>query len=350
MLGCGVDCASLPELMLAKKVGFSRDEIMFTSNVTPKEDFNYARELEATINLDNITHIDFLDEVAGLPKKIGCRFNPGNDFAGNREIMGNCKEQKYGFTRRQLTEGFEKLKEKGIRQFGLHAFLASNSLDDDYYPELAKLLFQTAVELREETGARISYINLSGGIGIPYRPEEEPVDIMKIGSKVKKAYEEVLTPAGMDDVSIYTELGRYMLGPYGCLVTSVLHKKKIYKEFIGVDACSADLVRPAMYGAYHHISIPGKENKKPNHTYDVVGGLCENNDKFAVDRKLQEINTGDILIIHDTGAHGHSMGHNYNGKLRSAEILLCEDGTTKMIRRPETPADYFATLNLDTRL
>jgi len=343
--GCGVDCSSHTELLMSEMVGFQGDEIMFTSNVTPVEDFVLARSMNATINLDDITHIDFLEKVAGIPETISCRYNPGGDFVINNSIMDKPSQAKYGFTREQLSEGIKILMDKGAHYFGLHAFLASNTDTNEYYPALAKILFQTAVELKEETGAHITFINLSGGIGIPYRPEQKAADILLIGEGVRKAYEEILIPAGMGDVSIYTELGRFMLGPYGCLVSKVLHEKHTHKEYVGLDACAANLMRPAMYGSYHHITVMGKEEQPSDHLYDVTGGLCENNDKFAVDRMLPEIEIGDLLVLHDTGAHGFSMGYNYNGKLRSAEILLKEDGTTSLIRRAETPADYFATLS-----
>lgn len=343
--GCGVDCSSYTELLMSDAVGFSGDEIMFSSNATPAEDFALAARLNATINLDDITHIDFLEKVAGIPETISCRYNPGGKFVINNAIMDTPGEAKYGFTREQLTEGFLKLKKKGARHFGLHAFLASNTKGNEYYPALARILFETAVELSRETDTHIAFINLSGGIGIPYHPDDEPADILKIGDKVRQAYEEVLVPAGMGDVAIYTELGRYMLGPYGCLVTTAIHEKNIYKNYIGLDACAANLMRPAMYGAYHHITVMGKEDAPHDHKYDITGGLCENNDKFAVDRMLPKIDIGDILVIHDTGAHGYAMGYNYNGKLRSAEVLLKEDGTTELIRRAETPDDYFATFD-----
>lgn len=340
----GADCSSLTELMMAGAVGFSGEEIMFSSNVTPAEDFRLARKMGAVINLDDITHINFLEEVAGLPDIISCRFNPGGSFAINNAIMDTPGEAKYGFTRQQLTEGFRILKSKGVKGFGLHAFLASNTTGNEYYPALAAILFQTAVELKEETGAQVSFINLSGGIGIPYRPDQEPADIKAIGEGVRKAYEEILVPAGLGDVAIYTELGRYVLGPYGCLVSTVLHEKNTHKRYVGLDACAANLMRPAIYGAYHHITVAGKEEAEASELVDVTGGLCENNDKFAVDRLLPPIEIGDRIIIHDTGAHGYAMGYNYNGKLRSAEILLQADGGFRLIRRAETPEDYFATL------
>ena len=329
--GCGVDCSSLTELMMSEACGFSGSDIMFSSNVTPAEDFKLAKKLGAYINLDDITHIDFLEQVAGLPETIFCRYNPG--------------EAKYGFTTQQLIDGFKILMQKGVKHFGLHAFLASNTVTNAYYPKLARVLFETAVMLKKETGADIRFVNLSGGVGIPYRPEQEPNDILAIGEGVRQAFEEIMVPAGLGDVAIFTELGRFMLGPYGNLITKAVHEKHIYKEYIGVDACAANLMRPAIYGAYHHITVLGKENAPCDHKYDVTGGLCENNDKFAVDRMLPKIDMGDYLAIHDAGAHGFSMGYNYNGKLRSAEILLCEDGSFKLIRRAETPADYFATFD-----
>ncbi len=347
--GCGVDCSSLTELMMSDRCGFSGDEIMFSSNDTPAEEFALAAKLGATINLDDITHIDFLKDTIGyIPKKISCRYNPGGSFTvGESEegfqVMDNPGQAKYGMTRPQMTEAFQRLKELGAEEFGIHAFLASNTLSNEYYPVLASILFRTAVELKEETGCHITFINLSGGVGVPYRPEQPANDIAVIGEGVRRAYEEILVPAGMGDVSICTELGRFMLAPYGHLVTKVLHFKHTYKEYVGVDACAANLMRPAMYGAYHHITVMGKENAPCDHMYDVTGALCENNDKFAVDRMLPQIELGDLLVIHDTGAHGHAMGYQYNGRLRSAEVLLQEDGSTRLIRRAETPEDYFAT-------
>ena len=344
--GCGFDCSSLTELMLAKAMGGRGDDIMFSSNDTPAEDFKMAEELGATINLDDITHIDFLEKTLGyLPKKICCRYNPGGIFRMSNGIMDNPGDAKYGMTTPQIYEAYRILKAKGVEEFGIHAFLASNTVTNEYYPMLAKQLFELAVKLKEETGAHITFINLSGGVGIPYRPDQEPNDIHTIGAGVKKVYEEVLVPAGMDDIAIFTELGRFMTGPYGGLVTKAIHEKHTYKEYIGVDACAVNLMRPAMYGAYHHITVMGKEDAPCDHLYDVTGSLCENNDKFAVDRKLPKIEIGDILFIHDTGAHGFAMGYNYNGRLKSAEILLKEDGTAKLIRRAETPKDYFATLD-----
>ena len=343
--GCGTDCSSYTELLMSEAVGITGSDIMFSSNVTPAEDFVLARKLGATINLDDFTHIDFLEKVAGIPETISCRYNPGGLFQINNDIMDTPGEAKYGFTREQLTQGFKKLMEKGAKHFGIHAFLASNTVANEYYPKLARILFQTAVELKKETGADITFINLSGGVGIAYTPDKEPNDIMAIGAGVKEAFEEILVPAGMGDIAIFTEMGRFMLAPYGCLVTTVLHEKHTYKEYIGVDACAGNLMRPAIYGAYHHITVLGKENAPCDHKYDVTGGLCENNDKFAIDRMLPKIDIGDILVIHDTGAHGFSMGYNYNGKLRSAEVLLKEDGTSQLIRRAETPKDYFATFD-----
>ena len=347
--GCGTDCSSLTELMMSDRCGFQGGEIMFSSNDTPAEEFALAAKLGATINLDDITHIDFLKDTIGyIPKKISCRFNPGGVFQLGEskegfQVMDNPGDAKYGLTRPQMTEAFKRLKEMGAEEFGIHAFLASNTLSNDYYPALARILFQVAVELKEETGAHITFINLSGGVGIPYRPEQPANDIAIIGDGVRKAYEEILVPAGMDDVSLCTELGRYMLAPYGHLITKVLHEKHTHKEYIGVDACAANLMRPAIYGAYHHITVLGKEDEPCDHLYDVTGSLCENCDKFAVDRMLPKIEMGDYLAIHDAGAHGHSMGYQYNGRLRSAEVLLCEDGSTRLIRRAETPEDYFAT-------
>ena len=344
--GCGCDCSSYTELMLSKTIGAVGEDIMFSSNDTPAEEFVYANDLGAIINLDEITHLDFLEKAIGkIPETISCRFNPGGVFKVSNDIMDNPGDAKYGMTREQLTQAFKILKEKGAKEFGIHAFLASNTVTNDYYPMLSRILFEIAVELQQETGCHIKFINLSGGVGIPYRPEQEPNDIRAIGEGVRKVYEEVLVPAGMGDVALYTELGRFMTGPYGCLVTRAIHEKHTYKEYIGVDASAVNLIRPAMYGAYHHISVVGKEDLPCDHKYDVTGSLCENNDKFAIDRMLPEIEVGDLLVIHDTGAHGFSMGYNYNGKLKSAEVLLKEDGTTQLIRRAETPADYFATFD-----
>ncbi len=344
--GCGCDCSSYTELMLSEACGITGSDIMFSSNDTPAEDFILADRLNAIINLDDITHIDFLEKTIGhIPETISCRFNPGGVFQMANGIMDNPGDAKYGLTRPQMTEAFKILKEKGAKEFGIHAFLASNTVTNDYYPELAKVLFQVAVELQQETGVHIKFINLSGGVGIPYRPEQPANDIIAIGEGVHKVYDEILVPAGMGDVAIYTEMGRFMMGPYGGLVTKAVHEKHTHKEYIGTDACAANLMRPAMYGAYHHITVLGKEDAPCDHMYDVTGSLCENNDKFAIDRMLPEIEKGDYLFIHDAGAHGYSMGYNYNGKLRSAELLLKEDGSVQMIRRAETPKDYFATLD-----
>ena len=342
--GCGMDCSALTELMLAKAVGCVGDDIMFSSNDTPGEDFEYARGLDAIINLDDITHIDFLEAHGGIPERICCRYNPGGDFRLGNEIMGNPADAKYGMTYAQLEEGFRILLSKGVKEFGIHAFLASSTTDDAYFPTLARKLFNVAAELNKSIGANVTLINLSGGIGIPYMPDERKADIARIGDEVRKAYEEIVAPSGLS-ISLCAELGRYMTGPYGYLVTRAIHKKEIYKDYIGVDACACNLMRPAMYGSYHHITVLGKENAPADKVYDVVGSLCENNDKFAIDRSLPEIDMGDLIVIHDTGAHGFSMGYNYNGKLRSAELLLEQDGRARLIRRAETPADYFATLD-----
>lgn len=344
--GCGVDCSSLTELIMAGKCGFYGDEIMFSSNETAAEEFVYAKKLNAIINLDDITHIPFLKKYAGIPEKICLRYNPGGDFKIGNKIMGNPADAKYGLTRPQLTEAVKILLSEGVKEFGIHAFLASNTLGNEYYPELSKILFRTVKELIDETGAKFSFVNLSGGIGIPYLPDREKNDIFVIANGVKKAYEEEFTAKGIDGIKIFTELGRYMLAPYGHLITTVIHFKHTYKEYAGVDACAAHLMRPAIYGAYHHITVLGKEDGLCDHVYDVVGSLCENSDKFAVDRALPELDIGDILAIHDTGAHGFSMGYNYNGKLRSAEILLSKDGSFRLIRRAETVADYFATFDI----
>ena len=334
----------MTELMLSEVLGIKGHDVMFSSNDTPVDEFKKAAEIGGIINLDDITHIEKVEQAVGqLPKTMSCRYNPGGLFKISNDIMDNPGDAKYGMTTEQIEEAFRIMKSKGVEEFGIHAFLASNTVTNDYYPMLAKVLFELAVSLHEKTGAKIKFINLSGGIGIPYRPDQEKNDIRKIAAGVKRVYDEVLVPAGMGDVALYTELGRYMLGPYGCLVTRAINEKHTHKEYIGVDACAVNLMRPAMYGAYHHITVMGKENEPCDHVYDVTGSLCENNDKFAIDRHLPKIDMGDLLVIHDTGAHGYSMGYNYNGKLRSAEILLKEDGTAQMIRRAETPKDYFAT-------
>ena len=344
--GCGCDCSSMTELMLSKAMGCKGADIMFSSNATPAEEYQYAAKLGAIINLDDITNIDFLEKAIGyIPETISCRYNPGGLFKISNDIMDNPGDAKYGMTTEQLFEAFKILKAKGAKKFGIHAFLASNTVTNEYYPMLAKVLFEVAVKLEKETGADIEFINLSGGVGIPYKPDQEPNDIRVIGEGVRKVYEEVLVPAGMGDVALYTEMGRFMTGPYGCLVTKAIHEKHTYKEYIGCDACAVNLMRPAMYGAYHHITVMGKEDQPCDHKYDITGSLCENNDKFAIDRMLPKIDMGDYLVIHDTGAHGYAMGYNYNGKLKSAEILLKEDGSFEMIRRAETPRDYFATLD-----
>lgn len=344
--GCGFDCSSLTELMLSKAMGASGEDIMFSSNDTPAKEYQYAAKIGATINLDDITHIEFLENAIGkLPETISCRYNPGGLFKMSNGIMDNPGDAKYGFTTEQMYEGFRILKSKGVKNFGIHAFLASNTVTNEYYPMLAKILFEEAVKLEKETGADIKFINLSGGVGIPYRPDQEPNDIRAIGEGVRQVFEEVMVPAGMGDVAIYTEMGRFMMGPYGALVTTAIHEKHTHKEYIGVDACAVNLMRPAMYGAYHHITVLGKEESPCDHKYDVTGSLCENNDKFAIDRMLPKVDMGDYLVIHDTGAHGFSMGYNYNGKLKSAELLLKEDGSVQLIRRAETPKDYFATFD-----
>lgn len=346
--GCGCDCSSYTELLLAEAVGVTGHDIMFSSNVTPVKDMRKAYEMGAYINLDDATHVDFLDRVTDhhIPETVCLRYNPGGSFTLGNAIMDMPQDAKYGMTEAQMISSVSRLMELGAKHFGIHAFLASNTTSNEYYPELAAILFRLAVRVHKATGCHISFINLSGGVGVDYRPEEPRCDIGLIGEGVRKRYEQILTPAGMDDIAIFTELGRYMLAPYGHLVSTVLHFKHIYREYVGLDACAADLMRPAMYGAYHHITVLGKENAPLDHVYDVTGGLCENNDKFAIQRSLPEIQTGDIVVIHDTGAHGHSMGYNYNGKLRSAEVLLHPDGTFRLIRRAETPADYFATLDI----
>lgn len=343
---CGVDCSSLTELQLAEACAFRGEDIMFSSNNTPEGEFAFANQMGGIINLDDITHIERVEiECGGLPKKMSCRFNPGGVFTMSNGIMDNPGDAKYGMTAKQMEEAFCIMKAKGVEEFGIHSFLASNTITEEYYPKLAGILFQEAVRLQEVTGVKITFINLSGGIGIPYLPGQKENDIFKIGREVKKAYDKILVPAGMGDLAIYTELGRFMLAPYGGLITRVTNEKHIYKEYLGVDACTVNLMRPAMYGSYHHITVLGKEEEESKQIYDVVGSLCENNDKFAIDRELPIVEIGDYLFIHDTGAHGFSMGYNYNGKLRSAEILLKEDGNFRLIRRAEEPKDYFATFD-----
>ena len=344
--GCGCDCATYTELLMAEAVGITGHEIMFSSNVTPKKDMEKARELGAYINLDDATHVDFLASLGQVPETVCLRFNPGGSFSLGNTIMDMPRDAKYGMTEDQMAGAINRLMKLGTKHFGIHAFLASNTTTNEYYPELASQLFRLAVRLRNATGADFRFINLSGGIGVDYRPEQPRCDIQTIGDGVRTRYEQIMTPAGMGDVAIFTELGRFMLAPYGHLVSTVLHQKHIYREYIGLDACAADLMRPAMYGAYHHITVLGKEDAILDHVYDVTGGLCENNDKFAIERSLPQIDVGDILVIHDTGAHGFSMGYNYNGKLRSAEVLLKQDGSFQLIRRAETPMDYFATLDM----
>lgn len=343
----GVDCSSLTELMLARASGFSGEEIMFSANEMPPEEFTYARALGAYINLDDLTHVDILEQNGGVPDCVCLRYNPGGDFLIGTHVMGNPGDAKYGMTRPQLTQALLRLKALGASSFGLHAFLSSNTQNPDYYPTLAKLLFHTAKELGAETGMRIAFVNLSGGVGIPYGPKEAPVNIKAVGEGVQEAYESVFTQNSIRGVRIFTELGRWMTGPYGFLLTRAVHEKRIYKHYIGVDASACDLLRPAMYGAYHHIHACGKRGVPETALYDIVGALCENNDKFAIDRRMPALRMGDLLVIHDTGAHGYAMGYNYNGRLRSKEVLLKEDGDLKLIRRGETPRDYFATLEVD---
>ncbi|MCR5674226.1 MAG: diaminopimelate decarboxylase [Lachnospiraceae bacterium] len=344
--GAGFDCSSLTELMLAHAVGDGREEIMFSSNETPAEEYVYADRIGAVINLDDFTHIKYLNNaLPKLPETLSLRYNPGGVFTLSNGIMDNPGDAKYGMTKEQLIEGYRLLREQGVKRFGVHAFLASNTVTNEYYPQLAGELFDLAVEVKEKAGVALSFINLSGGVGIPYQPDQEGNDILAIGAGVKKKFEEILVPAGLSDVAIYAEMGRFMTGPYGALVTRAIHEKHIYKEYIGVDACAVNLMRPAMYGAYHHVTVLGKENAPADHVYDVVGSLCENNDKFAIDRKLPQVETGDLIYIHDTGAHGFSMGYSYNGKLKSAELLLHEDGSVEQIRRAETPMDYFSTFD-----
>ncbi len=349
--GCGMDCSSYTELMLCESCSISGENIMFSSNVTPVEDMQKAYEMGAYINLDDYTHVEFIKKILPeVPKTICCRYNPGGVFelAGSEDkvqVMDTPGDSKYGMTEEQMEKAFTELAEAGAEEFGIHAFLASNTVSNEYYPELASILFELAVRLHKKTGVKIKFINLSGGVGVDYKPEEPRTDIAYIGEGVRKKFEKILVPEGMGDIAIFTELGRYMLAPFGALVATAIHEKHIYKDYIGLDACAANLMRPAMYGSYHHITVLGKEDKPCDHKYDVTGGLCENNDKFAIDRMLPKIDIGDIIYIHDAGAHGFSMGYNYNGKLRSAEVLLKEDGSFKLIRRAETPKDYFATFD-----
>ncbi|MGE5619019.1 MAG: diaminopimelate decarboxylase, partial [Sphingomonadaceae bacterium] len=344
--GFGADCSSLPELLLSEQAGIVGEDIMFTSNDTPAEEFVKARELGAIVNLDDISHIPFLERVAGIPELICFRYNPGPLKAGNA-IIGKPEEAKYGFTREQLFEGYRMVREKGARRFGLHTMVASNELNFQYFIETVAILYDLAVELDRRLGIRLEFINMGGGIGIPYRPEQEGVPYEKVAEGVAELYEEKVVKNGLAPLKLFMECGRAITGPYGFLVTRVRHLKHIYKDYVGLDACMANLMRPAMYGAYHHITVLGKESMPHDHKYDVTGSLCENNDKFAIDRMLPEVEPGDIMVIHDTGAHGHAMGFNYNGKLRSAELLLRESGEVVQIRRAETPADYFATLDFE---
>ena len=343
--GCGCDCATYSELLLSEAAGITGREVMFSSNVTPEQDLRKAWQMGAYINLDDVTHVDFLERVCGVPDTVCCRYNPGGSFSLGNTIMDMPRDAKYGMTEDQMAGAFQCLAQKGARQFGIHALLASNAGSNEYSPELAAQLFRLAVRLHRATGLHIAFVNLSGGVGVDYRPEQPACDIAAIGEGVRRQYEAILQPAGMEDVAIFTELGRFMLAPHGHLIATVLHQKHIYKEYIGLDACAANLMRPAMYGAYHHITVLGKEHALLDHVYDITGGLCENNDKFAVDRSMPAMEIGDLVAIHDTGAHGFSMGYNYNGKLRSAEVLLHPDGSWTQIRRAETPADYFATLD-----
>ena len=343
--GCGCDCATYTELLLSEAVGITGHDVIFSSNDTPALDMRKAREMGVYINLDDATYVDFLASMGPVPETVCLRYNPGGSFSLGNTIMDMPRDAKYGMTEDQMAGAITRLMKLGTKHFGVHAFLASNTTTNEYYPALAGQLFRLAVRLRNATGAHISFIDLSGGIGVDYLPEQPKCDIGVIGEGVRVKYEEILTPNDMGDVAIFTELGRFMLAPYGHLISTVIHEKHIYREYVGLDACAANLMRPAMYGAYHHITVLGKEDALLDHVYDVTGGLCENNDKFAVERSLPEIQIGDIVAIHDTGAHGFSMGYNYNGKLRSAEVLLKEDGSFQLIRRAETPEDYFATFD-----
>ncbi len=342
--GFGTDCSSLAELILSEKTGITGENIMFSSNETPAEEYKKACKLGAIINLDDISHIDFLEKHAGIPEVLSFRYNPGPLRTGN-PIIGDPVESKYGFTYDQIFKGMKIIRDKGVKRFGLHTFIISNELNRGSYVETAKMMFELAAEIKEKLDIRLEFVNLSGGIGIPYKPEQDAVDIEKLSGEIKAHYDTIVVQNGLHPLKIFTELGRMITGPYGYLVATAIHKKDIYKKYVGLDACMANLMRPAVYGAYHHITVLGKENAPADHTYDVVGSLCENNDKFAIDRKLPEIETGDIIVIHDAGAHGFAMGFNYNGKLRSKELLLKEDGSVELIRRAETIDDYFATLD-----
>ena len=345
--GCGCDCSSYTELLIARALGITGEKIMFSSNDTPAEDFRLARELGAVVNFDDISHIPFFEEVAGpVPEVVSCRFNPGGLFRLANGIMDNPGDAKYGMTEEQLFEAYRMLRDRGAREFGLHAFLASNTQVNDYYPRLARQLFEMAADLSARLGVHVGFVDLSGGIGVAYHPNDTPCDLAVIGEGVRQAYEDVLVPAGMDDVAVFSELGRWMLAPAGALVTRVIHEKRTYRDYLGVDACAANLMRPAIYDAYHHVTVMGAEDAPATRRYNVVGRLCENNDQFARDRLMPECHVGDLLFIHDAGAHGHSMGYNYNGALRSAELLLRCDGSVELIRRAETPADYLATLDV----
>lgn len=346
--GCGTDCSSLTELQMSDACGFSGHEIMFSSNETPLSEYKFCEKLGGIINLDDFTNIEELEETLGyLPETLSLRYNPGGYFKISNTIMDNPQDAKYGLTTDQIIEAYRILKEKGVKRFGMHSFLASNTVTNDYYPTLARQLFELAVRIKKETGVSLDFINLSGGVGIPYKPDQTGNDIEEIGAGVHREFDEILVPNGLSDISIFTEMGRFMTGPFGALITKVIHFKHTYKEYAGVDACAVNLMRPAMYGAYHHITVLGKEAAPCDRIYDVVGSLCENNDKFAIDRELPELQKGDYLFIHDAGAHGFAMGYNYNGKLWSSELLLREDGSVKLIRRAQTPADYFATLDID---
>ena len=342
--GLGADCSSAAELVLAEKVGITGENIMFSSNDTPAEEYAKAVELGAIINLDDISHIEYLERHVGLPELLSFRYNPGSARAGNT-IIGKPEDAKYGLTKEQLFEAYRIVRDKGVKRFGIHTMVISNELNPDYFIETARMMMTLAKEIYETLGIRIEMINFGGGIGIPYRPEDSQVDLEYVGAGIRKLYEEIIVPAGLAPLKLALECGRMIAGPYGYLVSKVLHKKETYKNYVGLDSCMANLMRPALYGSYHHITVVGKEQQPLDHVYDVTGSLCENNDKFAIDRALPQIDIGDIVVIHDAGAHGHAMGFNYNGKLRSAEILLKADGTTELIRRAETLEDYFATLD-----
>ena len=344
--GFGSDCSSMPELLLSEKCGIVGEEIMFSSNDTPAADYIKARELNATINLDDIKHIKFLEKHAGIPELISFRYNPGRLREGNF-IIGNPEESKYGFTREQIFEGFKTIREKGVKRFGLHTFVASNELDPQFFVDTAEMLFDLAIDLAREIDIRLEFVNLSGGIGIPYHPEQQAVDLEYVGNEIQKTYDRKIVPANLHPLKIFMECGRMVTGPYGYLISKVIHIKNTYRDYIGLDACMTDLMRPGIYGAYHHLTVLDKENEPSEQVYDVTGSLCENNDKFAIERKLPKTEIGDLIAIHDTGAHGHAMGFNYNGKLRSAELLLRENREVLEIRRAETLDDYFATLNFE---